>query len=53
MTLKANGAQVGLAYTSGTMPATVVTVVSTIGRKRIAAESTTMSMIGLLGSSCR
>ena len=49
MTVKASGPHVGLDAASGIMPITVVTVVRTMGRKRVAAESTTMSMSGFPG----
>ena len=45
------GPHVGLESASGTIPITVVMVVSTIGRRRIAEESTTTSITGLLGCS--
>ena len=49
MTAKANGPQVAFDSASGIMPMTVVMVVRNIGRRRVAADSTTMSMMGLLG----
>ena len=53
ITENASGPQVAFEAASGIMPMTVVTVVITMGRSRVADDSTTTSMSGLSGSSCK